>query len=403
MIDGFFDVLPGVEPMRNMENRFPLRSLFGTSEQNSLLCRKILVILHFQKLNKMKKIVVAVLLLLVMGGVRAQVADPDAPKEYISVVITLASRDVPQDSLDKYGVFVQKQEGVMAYALVPSKRYESLLRARFVTQVTPSTRVYLTDAQITATGLQPETKPDTDDLAAGLYKSERGYRAHSAEDNPNVKHCTPSPANDDQDSLGLGPLMVNGWYAGILLGGSRNNLELTSYPINSIASVGRGLDLDVRAGYKFGNVLGIRTGVQVMSKNYYLTTTVTGIEYETRCNNMYLQVPLMLDISLGNKVVRLHVMGGVFGAYWCSQYRNGYIFSATSASGNGWKRGFEPEFDSRWDAGLAAAAELTIRINPSWQLHFGGDYYYGLTSTMKSPYKASNRTLTYQMGLTYHF
>ena len=357
----------------------------------------------------MKKIVVVVLLLLMAGASRAQDSGANAANlnEYVSVVITLANRDVPQDSLDKYGVLVQSRQGVIAYALVPANRYEALQQALFVSQVVPSTRVFLQNGQVFNNVQKTESEPPADTKAdkenEGVVKSKRGYSKLPEDERLKARPTAPADGENGGDSLTIIENYNGEWYLGIMLGGSLNNLKIVNYPLSTISSTDNGLNLDIRAGYQFNRLFGLRTDFQVLSKNFNFNTTLPNTEYETDCNNMYVQVPLMADLSLGGNVLRVHLMGGVYGAYWSTQYRTGYIFSATNDCGTGWKRGFEPEFDHRWDAGLAAAVEVSLRINPEWQLHFGCDYYHSLTSVYKAPYEASNRTLTYQMGLTYRF
>ena len=344
----------------------------------------------------MKKTVIIVLLLALMGGAMAQ---NQGAKEYVSVLLTLRdTNNLPQDTLNKYGVMVQTKTGRVATALIAAERYHDFLNANLVERVQPSTRVFLHANQI-----------------EGTCKG-----GHHGEHHANCRHhgadaaCDQHPGNREDRRQHLIPEEeirkdeAKGWYLGLMLGGSTNYMDVNKDLWNGTWYDYRGLNLEVRTGYQFNEWFGIRTGLQLLSKNYvtdlevsYKGNTET---YRTFHDNLYLQLPLMADFSVGSEVVRLHFAFGGFGSWWASQCRNGYVYVAGEEMPyTGTSYQFVEGYDNRWDAGLAGGLGLTLRVAPAWQLHFEGNYYHSLISAAKNPYESFNRTWTFGLGMTYHF
>lgn len=339
----------------------------------------------------MKKSLFLIVLLALMGGAMAQ---NQGTREYVSALITFhEGSNVPQDSLDAYGVIIQTRSGRMANALIDASHYHAFLLSNLVERVQPSTRVYLRDEQVYANGNQ--------------RVSPRRPRNYVKDDeNPDRRedvryHMIPEKdiRNDE----------AKGWYLGLLLGGSSNKMEVNTSRWEGNWYTYRGLNFEARAGYQCCEHFGIRSGLDLVSKNYVtdLVVPVSTDKSETLRTfheNMYLQLPLMADLSVGSNDVRLHLMLGGYAAFWATQCRTGYVYVPSDPrpySGTSYK--FVEGLDYRFDAGLAGGLGLTLSVAPNWQLHFEGNYYHGLLSVMEKPYKAFNRTTTFGMGVTYHF
>ena len=103
----------------------------------------------------MKKSLFIVLFLALMGGAFAQ---NEGVTEYVSALITFREgSNVPQDSLNKYGVVIQTREGRMATALIPAEQYQAFLNTYMVERVQPSTRVFMRNSQIGDNGAYVDT------------------------------------------------------------------------------------------------------------------------------------------------------------------------------------------------------------------------------------------------------
>ncbi len=327
----------------------------------------------------MKKIFAIAMLLAVMGGAMAQ---NEGTREYVSALITFNDTNMlPQDSLNKYGVFVQTRSGRMANALIDAAKYQSFLSAGLVERVQPSTRVYLRNEQLNAV---PE---------------EHEHVCCKHADQHVRQNLIPEKDILNEDA--------EGWYMGFLLGGASHRMEVESARWEGIWYMGRGINLEGRVGYQFNQWLGIRSGLNLLSKNYYTRLNVTYNEfsdtYATTYNNLYLQLPLMADFSIGGEACRINFMFGGYAAYWLSQWRHGYVYVAGDPrpyTGDAYS--FIEGSDFRFDAGLAGGIGLSLHVAPAWVLHFEGNYYHGLVSTAKD-YKTYNRTTTFGLGVTYHF
>ena len=339
----------------------------------------------------MKKSLFLVLFLALMGGAFAQ---NEGVTEYVSALITFKDgSNVPQDSLNKYGVVIQTRSGRMATALIAAQQYQACLNAQLVERVQPSTRVFMRNDQVKADGAYVETP----------YQKNVKAQAKNVEDQDrrSVRRNMIPEEDIRRDE-------AKGWYVGLLLGGTSNSLDVQKTIFNGTWYSYRGLNLELRAGYQFNEWFGIRSGVGLLSKNYAtkLTVDINGAsqQYNTYHQNQYLQLPLMADFSIGGEAVRIHFMAGGYAAYWLSQYRDGYIYKATEPHHNtGYTYQFIDGYDNRFDAGLACGLGLSMNVSPNWQLLFEGNYYHGLISTAKSPSKMFNRTWNFGMGVTYHF
>ena len=327
----------------------------------------------------MKKIFTIVLLLAVMSGAMAQ---NQGTREYVSALITFNDTNMlPQDTLNKYGVVLQTRSGRMANGLIDATKYQMFLNSNLVERVQPSTRVYLRDEQVNGTckGKCDHHKGNREDVRTDLI-----------------------PQQDILDDE------ARGCFLGFTLGGTNNRMVVDYARTAGKWYADRGVNFEVVAGYQFNQWFGIRSGLGVLTKNYITDLEINYIdisdEYRTYYRDVYLQLPLMADLSVGGEDVRIHFRFGGYAAYWLSQWRHGYVFVADDPRpfvGDAYH--FVEGYDNRFDAGLAGGLGLGLRVSPAWQLHFEGNYYHGLISTAKSPYKTYNRTWTFGMGATYHF
>lgn len=364
----------------------------------------------------MKKVLTIVMLLAVMGAAMAQL---QGQKEYVSVLVTFNDTNMlPQDSLNKYGVFIQTRSGRMATALIDASKYQMFLNAQLVERVQPSTRVILRDEQLVGScghKAGQHHKHDHKDCHGHKCQHDSGMDTSYVYDeygelmsievsdgHGNVQKLDPVtmqpiPAQDN-----------HGWYLGLVLGGASNAIDAALPRWDGEWYTGRGIELELRAGYQINEWFGIRSGLQLLSKDYHSVLDVKYLDIVTPCetdySNYYLQLPVMADFAVGGDEVRIHFMAGGFAGYWLSQWRHGYVYKHDDPRpfvGDAYS--FEEGFDNRFEAGLAAGIGLELRVAPAWRLHFEGNYYHGLVSTAKAPYATYNRTTTFGLGLTYQF
>lgn len=409
----------------------------------------------------MKKVLTIVMLLAVMGVAMAQ---RPGVKEYVSVLITFNDTNMlPQDSLNKYGVFLQTRTGRMANALIEADQYQNFLNAGLVERVQPSTRVMLRDEQVNpfahhhhhgeACSHDGKCKHDgaqcdgshhhkakagkvsrkvrkvvpvydeygefmhNDTIYADDHRKARKDQARVVEV-PADGYATEDEAVEET-AIAEDALDNHGFYLGLMLGGSSNAFDAELPLWDGEYFTRRGINLEARFGYQFNEWFGIRSGIQMMSKNYSADLNVKYLNFEgsytTDNQNLYLQLPVMADLSLGGEAVRIHFMAGGYAGFWATQWRQGYVYVSGDErpwTGNAYhfvKAEDDSFSDNRFDAGLAGGLGLELRVAPAWRLLFEGNYYHGLISTSKGvnalgeAYKTFNRTWTFGMGVTYQF
>jgi len=333
----------------------------------------------------MKKSLFLVLFLALMGGAFAQ---NEGVTEYVSALITFRDgSNVPQDSLNKYGVVIQTRSGRMATALIAAEQYQAFLNAHLVERVQPSTRVFMRNDQVKADGAYVETP---------YRKDVKPATKHVGESDRQPVRRNMIPEEDIRRDE------AKGWYLGLMLGGTSNALDVRKTIFNGVWYSYRGLNVELRAGYQFNEWFGIRSGVGMLSKNYATNLTVNlngvGQKYQTYHQNQYLQVPLMADFSVGGEAVRIHFMAGGYAAYWLTQYRDGYIYKTTEPHHNtGYSYQFVDGYDNRFDAGLRVGCGVEYQM-----LYAEIGFNFGITNIGKSDFDAvRNRNLFLNVGVNF--
>lgn len=363
----------------------------------------------------MKRFILLLAALFILGGAMAQNNGQNKPKEYVSVLLTFKDRQFPMDSLNAYGVKIQTRTGITANALIPAENYQAFLMSGIAERVQPSTRVILNGNEGEDNSYRPhhphhdvhsDIRPDHHDEGDVAPRGDKPH--HHQGDKPCPQHGDKPCHHGDKPERGHDAALDNedarGAYLGILLGDSRNQLRVEK--INGLSGTwytAHGIDAQLLLGYQFNRWFGIRTAAQFINKNYATNLTINKKEYETTYNNFYLQLPVLMDFSVGSRNTRLHLMLGGYYGYWMTQYRRGYIYSPNGTTGIGYKSGFEEGYNEHIDAGAAAGLGLTFRLSPACLLHFEGAYYYGMLSTTAAPNSTFNRTYTLDMGISYHF
>lgn len=148
----------------------------------------------------------------------------------------------------------------------------------------------------------------------------------------------------------------------------------------------------------------------MIQKNYYRAHVTNNMSFPDTTTNEYVNVPLVMKLTVGKKV-RLHAFGGGYVGYWLTSNRRG---RAMGMSGN-------PEYDvdmdftsaesikrdNRLDAGFTYGAGLSGMIYRHFEVGAEIRWYYGVLdiqneymSTVSPRY---NTTMVIQGGLSYWF
>lgn len=173
-----------------------------------------------------------------------------------------------------------------------------------------------------------------------------------------------------------------------------------------------GIGADLKVRYNVTNWLACRSGFYIMGKNYVLMhEKVDNIDaYGTLAANNYIGIPLMADISIGNKVKWNFLLGGYAG-YWASARRKGTSIPILEAEGHEMLTEHDYQFnsvrDNRFDAGIVAGVGLAIPCSSKIDIDVEMLYYHGLTDVQKVYMREHNprynSTVDLNVGVSYHF
>ena len=211
------------------------------------------------------------------------------------------------------------------------------------------------------------------------------------------------------------------WTLGVLGGYVRNyhQIDMSYMSDMKYDRFSLGSTFGIRATYNPWRWIGIRADVVLIEKNYHMDH-VSHLEYrddiitQTTTNNLYLNVPLLLDFSFGRRV-RVHLSGGGYVGYWLSSHRKGMSYSMTymlypqerSVSYNEFDEDvpFNEKRDNRLDAGFAWGGGLSVRIWNELRVTAEARWYYGVLDIqndyMRNLNPRYNTTFTLQGGVSW--
>lgn len=170
-----------------------------------------------------------------------------------------------------------------------------------------------------------------------------------------------------------------------------------------------GATYGMRLQYNPWQWIGLRADAVFIQKSYHMdhVTYLYNQRYATQTHtvNNYVNVPLVLDFSLGGKVFRVHAFGGGYWGYWLTSHRSGVTYPL---------RGDEADFDedvdltqsrfNRQEWGLTYGGGLSLTLWNRLMLNAEARWYYGLTDIqnpyMRNHFPRYNTTLAIQGGLS---
>ena len=208
------------------------------------------------------------------------------------------------------------------------------------------------------------------------------------------------------------------WSVGVLAGVANNSYSInTLYADNVKYSDKAGFTAGVQCRWHALGWLALRADLSLVQKNNTCVSAIkprgnTVVQMRNTTNSNYIDLPLMVELSLGQRF-RVYADGGVYIGYWAWSRVYGESFSMDFLlyDDNDEARFDEPyEFDSRRDnrfdggwvagAGFAVALGDKLSFNAEWRL------YYGLTDTQKNymtfQMPRYNTTTVFQAGASWN-
>lgn len=220
--------------------------------------------------------------------------------------------------------------------------------------------------------------------------------------------------SSETDAVQTTPSSMPGWSFGAHAMYSINVLEAdVAYQKNVRYTAGDGIGVSLNATYNIKPWFAIRGGIEALPKNYVRFGSYDSVAntaaFKTEASNLYLNVPVMADFSIGGKL-RFHARVGGYMGYWLSGHRKGVSLPLTVIDP---KETFDLpyEFDSRrdnrFDAGITGALAFSALCFNKIDLELALRLDYSLTDVQKHYtnyiYPRYNTTLLLTLGAAYKF
>ena len=121
------------------------------------------------------------------------------------------------------------------------------------------------------------------------------------------------------------------WTVGVKGGWSYTSIDRSNMGrVDETYSPLSGYDVGVQARYSLLDWLALRIDLDLMTRSYQMDRNVHYIDpVYTKYSNDYLMLPVMADFSFGEKRLRGHAYGGVYGAFWMKARTEGTTFWMT--------------------------------------------------------------------------
>lgn len=220
--------------------------------------------------------------------------------------------------------------------------------------------------------------------------------------------------SSETETIQTAPTSLSGWSFGVQALYSINVLEAdVAYQENVRYVAGDGLGFSLNATYNVQPWLAFRGAIEAMPKNYVrygaydATTNVAGLM--TQAKNMYLNIPVVADFSIGGKL-RFHARLGGYMGYWLTGRRQGISIPLTSVdpiSEFDVPYEFDSRRDNRFDAGITSALAFSALCFNRIDLELALRLDYSLTDVQKQYTKyihpRYNTTVLLTLGAAYKF
>jgi len=197
--------------------------------------------------------------------------------------------------------------------------------------------------------------------------------------------------NSNQEDVNNNSVNMNsspGLYIGIAAGFTSNNL-FTSEAGRGYTEYKDGEGFEIAAPFRYVIYpwLALQAEVQYIQKNYIWTRTGSYNEIYCNVNNSFIDVPVMVNLSLGSEKLRVFVNAGGYASYWIESKVQGTMREITTDPFNP-NRKFYTDFEEKielnetrdvlFQTGLLAGAGLQM-FTDRFNIFIEGRYCYGLT------------------------
>lgn len=199
----------------------------------------------------------------------------------------------------------------------------------------------------------------------------------------------------------------------VISGISINHLQQDDIMPETKSKDGPGYNFGLAFSRQLTNWLSIKSGLNLIEKNYTLErlNSFKGIVF--RNSNQYLQAPVLVMIGYGEKWHK-SIEIGFYTSYWMNGRMNANIPDVFSPIDNDGIQKlqlieitqsyeFNKQRDKRWENGYVFGINISRNISKSYVLLINPQYYYSITDQQKkymnNQTKRYNQTLVLNLGL----
>ena len=208
------------------------------------------------------------------------------------------------------------------------------------------------------------------------------------------------------------------WSVGPLVGITTNNYSINVlYAENVKYSDKGGFTSGVQCRWHALGWLALRADLALVQKNYSCLHAVkpsgnTVVQMRTTTNSNYIDLPLVVELSLGNKF-RIYADGGAYVGYWAWSHIYGeslsmdfLLYDDNEVARFDEAYEFDSRRDNRFDGGLVAGVGIATALGDKLSFNAEWRLFYGLTDTQKN-YMAFqmpryNTTSAFQLGISWN-
>lgn len=209
------------------------------------------------------------------------------------------------------------------------------------------------------------------------------------------------------------------WSVGLQLGMADNHYDVdVQYADKVQFKDAKGLTIGLQGRGHLTGWLAARADLMLVQKNYIRSHTAkpsgnTVVQVRNAIRNNYISLPLMAEVSIGNRL-RMYLNGGGYVGFWLSSRCEGeslsmdfLLYDENEGARFDERYTFDKRRDNRFDAGWVYGAGVAGTIGDKITLNAEWRQYYALTDTQKQymlfQMPRYHTTNVLQIGAAYHF
>lgn len=175
------------------------------------------------------------------------------------------------------------------------------------------------------------------------------------------------------------------WRVGVTAGADYNIYSIDTRYLKDWHYEGAwGLMIGAVGQYDFNNWFGLRTEINMTTKNHNQYTTGKSQNSDYKTWNFYAQLPVMASFSIKYGKIEFLLNLGIFGSYWLSCLNHG-VFYNDVANKKGWRYQPIKSFnDNRLEYGPVGGIGVGWGNHKKWSFQMEARCYYSIRNEQKN-------------------